>query len=291
MSNFNTQDRIFWDNKTMTSSIQFIPHNDFMSSPTTLFHALQSLSTHGLIFLTSVPDSTATDSAASLSAIVNRIGPLRNSFYGITWDVRSVAQATNVAYTHQFLGLHMDLCYLDLTPQFQFLHSMRARAPGGESLFSDSFAAAARLREEDSQAWKALCEWDVTFHYYNAGESYRQTRKTVELDDAGAIRNINWSPPFQGPFAGDVTSPEYGEGLNEYIRAAKRFEDLVSSPDYLYEYRMKEGDCVIFDNRRVLHARRAFDVTKGERWLKGAYMDRDAFASRWAVVGEEVQGQ
>jgi hypothetical protein len=47
---------------------------------------------------------------------------------------------------------------------------------------------------------------------------------------------------------------------------------------------MNEGDCVIFDNRRVLHARRAFDASKGERWLKGAYVDGDVFFSRVRVL-------
>lgn len=54
--------------------------------------------------------------------------------------------------------------------------------------------------------------------------------------------------------------------------------------------RLNEGECVIFDNRRVLHARRAFDEQgdKGEivRWLKGAYVDGDAIWDRWRVVNE-----
>jgi alpha-ketoglutarate-dependent taurine dioxygenase len=57
----------------------------------------------------------------------------------------------------------------------------------------------------------------------------------------------------------------------------------------MFEYRMEEGDCVIFDNRRVLHARRAFEADKGERWLKGAYLDRDVYASKLSVL-EEIYG-
>ena len=48
---------------------------------------------------------------------------------------------------------------------------------------------------------------------------------------------------------------------------------------------------MIFDNRRVLHARRAFDATKGERWLKGAYVDDDVFFSRLRVLGERFEGK
>jgi gamma-butyrobetaine dioxygenase len=294
IAHFDPSQRTFWDLATFTASNTFIPYEDFLTSDSTLYHALHRLSTHGLIFLSSVPDcSSEPDSSSSLQSILSRIGPLRNTFYNPTWDVRSVPQATNVAYTHVFLGLHMDLCYTDYTPQFQFLHSLRARAPGGESMFADAFRAAEKIRAEDGvdgEAWRALCEWPVTFHYYNAGESYRQVRRTVELVDpmdlGSAIKNVNWSPPFQGQFEIGAVGKDR-EGLRAFLKAANRFEKLVSDEVNVFEYRMREGDCMIFDNRRVLHARRAFDVSKGERWLKGAYLDRDVMASRLARLAEK----
>ncbi len=179
---------------------------------------------------------------------------------------------------------------MDLTPHFQFLHSMRARAPGGESIFSDSLHAAEMMRRQNPKLFKSLVEFPVTFHYYNAGQSYRQVRNTVELADQtdlqSPIKLVNWSPPFQGPFAMDVGLRDGGKALKTFLEAAKRFDALINDTENLYEYRMKEGECVIFDNRRVLHARRAFDPSQGERWLKGAYLDRDVFASKLARLGE-----
>jgi alpha-ketoglutarate-dependent taurine dioxygenase len=274
----------------MSQDIIFIDYNDYILDDKAAFKALKYLESHGLVFLTNVPDCSTSDSSASLNNIVSRIGPIRSTFYGLTWDVRSVPEAINVAYTNKFLGLHMDLCYLDLTPQFQFLHSLRARAPGGESIFSDSLRAAETLRSEDPRLFRALVEFPVTFHYYNAGQSYRQVRKTVELEDptdlTSPIRLLNWSPPFQGPFEINTTPTGGKIGLNDFLKAAKKFDALIGDPANLWEYRMKESDCVIFDNRRVLHARRAFDNSKGERWLKGAYLDRDVFASRLARLRE-----
>jgi alpha-ketoglutarate-dependent taurine dioxygenase len=43
------------------------------------------------------------------------------------------------------------------------------------------------------------------------------------------------------------------------------------------------GDAVIMDNRRVLHARTAFEAA-GERWLQGCYSDMDGLRSRLAVL-------
>lgn len=61
-------------------------------------------------------------------------------------------------------------------------------------------------------------------------------------------------------------------------------------------YTLKEGDAVLFDNRRVLHARTAFhdrgsrdrtnEVKEGEpnRWLKGCYLEADAIMDRRRVL-------
>jgi gamma-butyrobetaine dioxygenase len=282
--------RAFWENKVMSRDITFLDYSSYMTSDETLYEALSMLYTHGLVFLRNVPDTIATDSSTSVASIVERIGNLRLTFYGRTWDVKSVPNAKNVAYTNVYLGLHMDLCYMDNTPYLQFLHSMRARAPGGESMFSDSFYAAEKMRQEDPELFEALRTFDVTYHYFNDGAAYRQVRPTVELidprDPSSPIKLINWSPPFQGPFAHDIGTKDGGKALRLYHAAAQKFDKLTNDPANMFEYRMNEGDCVIFDNRRVLHARRAFETEKGERWLKGAYMDRDVFASKLAVLGE-----
>ena len=45
----------------------------------------------------------------TVSNIGTRIGALRNTFYGLTWDVKSKSGANNIAYTEQMLGMHQDL--------------------------------------------------------------------------------------------------------------------------------------------------------------------------------------
>ena len=287
---YDSPSRVLWTNRSMSRDVQFLDYNAYMNSDKTLFTALKSLHTHGLIFLYNVPDTIATDSSTSVASIVERIGSIRHTFYGRTWDVRSVPKAINVAYTNVYLGLHMDLCYMDNTPHLQFLHSMRARAPGGESMFADSFLAAELIRRDDRELWDALRTFPVVYNYFNAGQNYRQIRPTVELenqdDPDSPIHWVNWSPPFQGPFANDIGTRDGGRALRTYHAAAQKFSAIVNRPEHTYELRLEEGTCVIFDNRRTLHARRAFDSMKGERWLKGAYMDRDAFASKLAVLGQ-----
>ena len=67
----------------------------------------------------------------------------------------------------------------------------------------------------------------------------------------------------------------------------REFAQIAESEENLYEHRLREGECVIFNNRRVLHGRRQFDTTTGSRWLKGAYVDTNVFMSRYRVLSEK----
>ncbi len=330
----------------MAEENRFVVYSDYMRSDVVLYRTLDQLNKYGLVFLKDCPNSEK-----AVERIISRIGTLRDSFYGRTWDVKSKPDAKNIAYTHQFLGMHMDLLYvvfnttlLHITvfhasvlymsarlrtvqnhcplcpghpyyapfhqplltpissymtnpPHLQLLHSLRARAPGGASMFSDSFAAATALQHSSPDLFEALTTYPVHYHYHNDGHHYRSTRPTIELNESGAIRRVNWSPPFQAPLssgiyatpAAEASPGEQQSPLRQYLAAASALQRHVEAETSIFEHRLNEGECVIFDNRRVLHARRAFEADKGERWLKGAYVDDDVFFSKLRVLGESFR--
>ncbi|KAF2831203.1 Clavaminate synthase-like protein [Ophiobolus disseminans] len=286
-------DKVLWDNKRITKDNKWVDYNEYMSQDETLFDALTHLNRYGLLFLKNVPDSEE-----SVVQLASRIGNLKDTFYGRTWDVRSKPKAENIAYTPQFLGLHMDLLYTSNPPHLQLLHSLRARTPGGESFFSDSFNAACQLQRRSAGQFRTLSTFPVTYHYHHPTHHYHFTRPVIDLYPCSkyseptntAIRRVNWSPPFQAPFEARIGSNN-ATSLRSFVAAAHAYEKLLSSEENLYEYRLNEGECVIFDNRRVLHARKAFDATKGERWLKGAYVDDDVFFSKLRVLEERFHGK
>ncbi|KAF2150260.1 Clavaminate synthase-like protein [Myriangium duriaei CBS 260.36] len=260
-----------------TLSLYSTSYESYLTSPTTFREALSALHRDGLIFLTSVPESES-----SVTSIAERIGPVRNTFYGFSWDVRSVPKARNVAYTSGHLGFHQDLLYMADPPRLQFLHCLRSSAAGGASLFTDAYRAVVELHDQDLTAFEDLARLRTTYHYVKEGKHYTQSRRTIEFDEqAGTvlegIRDVNWSPPFQGPFTGLETEDD----VARWHAAARKFRDLTEREGSVFERMMKPGECVIFDNKRVLHARTAFepgDVGK-ERWLKGCYVDGDPYWS------------
>ena len=290
-----------WDRHKIESDKLTLDYDSYMNSPSTLHSALHHLQRYGLLFLSSVPSKPT-----SISAIATRIGPLQNTFYGPTWDVRSVPSAKNVAYTSGHLGFHMDLLYMADPPRVQILHCMKASTQGGESLFSDALAAVVPMfRSSKAARIGAMFKFPVTYRYKNDGHWYQYTRPMIEITNlqdtsnsnlgkiTSRITAINWSPPFQAPFEIEIGRRRFsaeGEGggrLRNYLTAAKQFKARVEAKDAIFETRMDEGTCVIFDNRRVLHARRAFSAEGGERWLRGAYVGGDAFMSRLRMLNEE----
>lgn len=272
----------FWDKAMIKESVKFVDFNHYMSQDSVLHDVLKQLRIFGLVFLRNVPESEK-----AIEDIGGRIGPLKNTFYGLTWDVKSVPQAKNVAYTHQYLGLHMDLLYTDQPPALQLLHCLKNTCKGGTSLFCDSYQAAMQLRNDNIKAFDQLLHQKTRFIYENAGEYYSRLRHVIDTQGGSKkIKSISWSPPFQGPFTipGGILNSESMLNFRSYAGALREFAARIEAPENIYEYRLKEGECVIFANRRVLHARTAFDISSGERWLKGAYLDADVWRGRWRVM-------
>ncbi|KAI9731953.1 MAG: hypothetical protein M1834_004404 [Cirrosporium novae-zelandiae] len=279
-----------------------LEYSDICQEDSSLLTALRHLKEYGLVFIHNVPDSPN-----SIEVITSRIGGLRHTFYGKTWDVKSKPNAENVAYTNKHLGLHMDLLYMADPPGLQLLHCLRSSCNGGESIFSDALNAAVILRWSRIELFKSLLQFPVSYRYFNGDQRYHYTRPTIELDNFptfetgdllvtdhyaqihSKIKHVNWSPPFQAPFTPRRAFPStFSESFRLYLAAAREFDKIVNSPDMVLEKRLEPGQCVIFNNRRVLHARKAFDTNSGERWLKGGYVDTDVWMSKLRSLSRDT---
>lgn len=285
-SRFEPPEPRIWSKKRITRELESIKYDDYMKDDEALFRALMFLNMHGLLLLKGVPESeTAVESIAS------RMGTLRDTFYGRTWDVKSVPEAKNVAYTQHFLGLHMDLLYMANPPGFQLLHCLKNTCEGGSSLFSDAFMAVSQL--DPKHIWQ-LSNSKIGYQYNNAGEHYYFEHPIIEAQNyfseqwgTRVLKHVNYSPPFQADHLSTLS--HQASFFPKLLDSLKKFADRVEDPDNLYEYKMQGGECVIFNNRRVLHGRREFDAAHGERWLKGAYVDTDVFMSRFRVLNEKYE--
>lgn len=264
--------RLLWDRHMFEGFLAQgrakIDYQDWMDGGDQFWRALNDLRELGLIFVRGVPSDEE-----AVERIAKQIGPLQETFYGRTWDVRSKPNAENVAYTSQFLGLHQDLLYYPDVPRLQLLHCLSNDAKGGESLFSNGARAAVEVHLATPWSHHKLKTHLVTHGYNKNGHDYTRMSPTILIPMDGSQSETRWSPPFQQPFR----PPQRGEHVRAFIRwkrAAVRFKETAEAETNMFETKLQEGECVIFNNRYILHGRRAFAPgSQGGRWLKGTYIN------------------
>ncbi|CEP60411.1 uncharacterized protein LALA0_S01e10242g [Lachancea lanzarotensis] len=303
---------VLWDRDLLKQNIGNLlsVNYDAYSSPTNsdaLHHTLVNLRKFGISFIADMPQEQP---EKLLKQVAERIGPIRNSFYGETFDVRNKAGAENIAYTNRPLSLHQDLLYLDHAPGWQILHAIQNSSDGSEagmSYFADAFNAARFVRDTDADAYEALTQFPINYHYERNENRYYNSRPLIVENEVNAdnltlfdyvslIKEVNYSPMFQAPFTFGIWEKPKGQDLTtasgkltqrllfkDFLRGLALFEKFINMPENQFRLKLPENACVIFNNRRLLHARTAFS---GERWLRGCYLDDDAVKSRLQYLEE-----
>jgi gamma-butyrobetaine dioxygenase len=205
------------------------------------------------------------------------VGWVRETNYGRLFDVRSVPDPNNLAYTNRQLGLHTDNPYRDPVPGLQILHCLRAGREGGASLFTDGFAVAEALRAEDPEAFNILASSPVQFAFSDAKASLTAERPIVERNRDWVVEAVHYNSRSIAPLrmaAGKIVS---------FYRAYTAFARLLMDPRFVLTTSLADGELVIFNNRRVLHGRTAFS-SADPRHLQGCYVDQDGLLSQIAIL-------
>ncbi|KAI2471960.1 Clavaminate synthase-like protein [Annulohypoxylon bovei var. microspora] len=260
-----------WDKETFERDRLTIDYDEWMAGEDAFLSGLHRLFTHGLVFLRNVPSS-----GESVVSIANQIGHIQETFYGRTWDVRSKPNAENVAYTSSFLGLHQDLLYLNNSPRIQLLHCLENTCEGGDSLFSDGERACHLTKTGPDSMVHHLSSRNIRYAYYKYGQHYETSRSIISPRRS----TIFWSPPFQSSDQPMHPTVNNHQAYQCWLYAANLFRHLLEDEPWVYQYKMKPGECVLFDNLRVLHGRKQFDTATGSRLLKGTYISTDVFISK-----------
>lgn len=272
-----------------------ISYAHWMEDSSRFAEAVRNLHLWGLVLIRGVPQTED-----AVAQVASRLGHVQSTFYGPTWDVISKPQAENVAYTNEFLCLHQDLMYLKEPPRIQVLHCLENSCQGGDSLFSDGIRAAHDLRINNRNAYHSLRSIPVDYHYAKGGNYWHNSHVTVigPRNSTGVKADpssVRWSPPFQAPFWTAISDgnrdSSFGRRAGYLVegwqKAAKMFKNSLEDPANMVQFRVQPGDCVVFDNWRILHGRRAFDTASGSRHLRGTYVEDQALTSTWLRLQRE----
>ena len=235
--------------------------------------ALESVLGRGLVRLRGLPTEPG-----SLDAIARRIGPVRPTNFGQLFDVKAKPDPDSNAYTSIALPPHVDLPTREYHPGLQMLHCLENSVEGGQAVMLDGFAVAEALRERYPEAWATLTR--VRWCYANTAKTtdYVWFEPMIRLDARGELLEVRIADFLRGPLQ---TAFEDVEPAYEALMTLQR---LLRDPAFAIRFTYRPGDLVIFDNRRLLHARDAFEGTSGHRWLQGCYMERDEIRSRYRMI-------
>ena len=239
---------------------------------------LMRLLRDGIAFLSNVPCTEGGIlQAASLA------GRVSETNYGRVFDVRSVPQPENLAYSDLGLGLHTDNPYREPVPGFQVLHVLVASPGGGESLFGDGFAIAEHMQAIAPEEFAVLTRTAVPFLYRSKDAELYAERPLIQLTCGGQLSAVHYNSRSIAPL--QLAACDAGAFYSAY----RRFAALLRDPRFHLKFSMRDGDLVVFDNQRTLHGRTPFSSAKYRRHLRGCYLTRDSVYSTAALLRRELQ--
>ena len=233
---------------------------------------MKQLNQDGLCLVQNMPSTQG-----ALNEVTSRIDYQRQTNFGVTFEVKSESQPINLAYTSLALPLHTDLSNQETPPGYQFLHCLANESTGGESIFADGLRVLEDLRNDKKAYFDMLAKHAIPFRFHDGGHDIRHHHPIINLDHQGNIVELK----FNAHLASTFDLPK--EIMHGYYLAYRELMSRVRSPRYRITLKLTEGTMAVFDNRRVLHGREAFEPT-GKRHLHGCYVDRSEFQSRLRVL-------
>ncbi|GAB5433177.1 MAG: gamma-butyrobetaine dioxygenase [Epibacterium sp.] len=249
---------------------------DLVSDDATRAKWIEAMLVHGFTIVTDMPDSDA-----ALTQTAELMGFVRPTFFGTYFDVKTHINPTNTAYTAGALELHTDTPAEEFAPGIQFLHCRINTVDGGESLYADGVAVANDFRKRDPEGFRLLSEVPIPFYCEHDTYDARSRQYVIELDQHGEVEGLTISQHMADIFDLDQKL------LDDYYPAFCRFGRMLQEEKYMMRFLMKGGECMVFDNHRIVHGRAAYTASSGDRYLRGCYVDRSEMRSTYRALVSE----
>lgn len=246
---------------------------ELLADPSKVAKWIEALLVEGVAIISDMPNSDK-----GLTETANLIGKIRPTFFGDYFDVRTHINPTNTAFTAGALELHTDTPAEEHAPGIQFLHCRENSVKGGLSIYADGVAVANDFRQVDPEGFRLLSEIDVPFYCEHDTYDMRSRHTVIELDHNGVVSGLTISQHML-----DIADlPQ--DILDDYYPAFCRFGKMLQDDRYVMKFLMKSGECMTFDNHRIVHGREAYTASSGDRYLRGTYTDRAEMHSTYRAL-------
>lgn len=235
---------------------------------------------YGFVILHNVPTADK-----SLFQVAETFGFVRDTNFGRLFNVRSIPNANDLAYSSLSLDPHTDNPYREPAPGIQLLHCLTNQTSGGLSTLVDGYACVEALRAKDPAAYALLTKVQSRFRFQDVDAEHVAWAPHVKLDENGVFQAVHFSPRL------DFSPLLPADQLQAFYAARRQLDRLLKAADFEIRFRLDDGDLVMFDNRRLLHGRTSFDTQEGIRHLQGCYIDSDGPRSLYRVLTRDNNGR
>jgi len=261
-----------WQKDSFKADLPFINYESMCNDENVKLDALRLVKDVGFFVLESVPTIKG-----QVLKVISELGYTRETNYGALFEVRTEVNPNNLAYTNMGLGSHTDNPYRDPVPTVQLLHCLESSTEGGDSVLVDGFKAATVLRQESKEDFDILTNTWINFRFSDAKTDLRSRVPMIELNDNNEIVKVR----YNNRSIDTIKLPE--NKIRPFYKAYRHWSEIIERDDLKITFKLSEGDLMLFDNTRIMHARTAFSK-KGKRHLQGAYTDLDGLYSLLNVL-------
>lgn len=266
--------KILWHGHSFEQGLPRCGYESFRENAPARLGALRAVRDYGFVIIDGVPRESG-----RLLDVIARFGFVRETNYGKFFDVRTRVDPNNLAYTNLGLGCHLDNPYRDPVPGLQLLHCLESSTEGGESMLQDGFMAAARLREENPAHFTLLSRHWINFRFRDADADLRARAPLIEVNDLDQVVKLRFNNRSIDTLK---LTPEL---MPRFYPAYRHYAEILEREELQIVFRLLPGELMLFDNTRVLHARKAYSAG-GTRHLQGAYSDLDGLYSHLRKLEE-----
>ena len=255
--------KIKWDHSLKT--IKNFNYFEGFSESKEMYDLLVSFYKYGFAIIKNVPTENN-----FIVKFANSIGSVRRTNFGEHFNVKSKPNPNDLAYTSLPLAPHTDNPYRNPVPCIQILHCIINEVSGGYSTLVDGYTVTEDLKKENLDFYKILSKIKVRFKFIDKDVVLEDWSELIKLDEQNNFKQVRFSPRL------DYVPILEKEELDLYYKSRKKLSDLYNSEKYRIEFKLEEKDLLMMDNHRLLHGRTKYDVSEGNRFLQGCYLDFDS---------------
>ncbi|NNF79890.1 MAG: DUF971 domain-containing protein [Rhizobiales bacterium] len=217
----------------------------------------------------------------SVAKVANMIGEMGESAYTQIFDLTPKSKTRTIGNSTRHVPPHTDEAFRFSPPGVNILACVRPAKNGGDTVLTDGFNIASKLRALEPECFELLATRTHRFHRLHEGKLDQQANvRMIALDDRQEICGVRVHTRASGPMdlAADDVEPFY--------KAHHMLCQLMMAPENQIRLRLNAGDTALFDNHRVLHARTEF--TDPERLMQICNVSREEFHERLRILARKM---